>query len=100
MASARTQDATAKGFAVASTVNSFLLPLAAALHFNVAFWILVATNFALFHAIWVSQLIRLKSWKRVDWGWHLFRWPLVAFALLGNLSLALWGSQLLGVFPS
>jgi len=101
VASARSGIASPKGLARASIANSLLLPVAAALHFNVTFWLLVVTNFLLFHAIWITQL-PFKKWSRVDWGWHVYWWPLplVAFAVLGNLSLAFWEAQLLSVFPS
>ena len=82
--------------------NSLLLPLAAALHYNVAFWVLVLSNFVLMHAIWITQIIRRKSWSSVDRGWHLYRWPLpmVAFALLGLGSYFIWETQLTSVFPA
>jgi len=92
----------AKTFAGASILNSLLLPIAAALHFNVSFWVLGVTNFVLFHAIWLHQLVRLRGWSRVDWGWSIYRWPLalVAFAVAGNLSYILWEAELTSVFPS
>ena len=84
----------AKALPAASIANSLLLPVAAALHFNDAFLVLVVTNFVLMHAIWMVPIfIRNKSWSDVDWGWHVHRWPLplVAFALFGTGSYAFWG---------
>jgi hypothetical protein len=66
-------------------------PAAAALHLDVTFWVLM-------HAVWVTQLVQFGSWKRIDWA--VVKWPLIAFAVLGNLSLFLWEEQLLAVFPS
>lgn len=102
MADSRTDGPSAKALAGASILNSLLLPFAAALHFNVAFWALVVTNFVLFHAIWVTQLVRVKRWDEVNWGWHVYRWPLplVAFSLLGCSSIALWETELMSVFPT
>jgi hypothetical protein len=90
--------AAAKRWARMSVVNSFLLPTTAALHFNVAFWALVMTNFLLMHTVWLSQLVRFRNWQKVDFG--LAKWPLVAFAVLGNLSWLVWDEQLLSSFPS
>ena len=92
----------AKVIAGASIANSLLLPVVAAVHFNIAFWTLVVSNFMLFHAIWVTQLVRLRRWEKVDWGWTIYRWPLalIAFALLGTVSYAIWETQLDSVFPS
>ena len=84
---------------MASIANSLLLPLSAALHLNVTFWILVVTNFLLMHAIWISQVVRVRRWDRADFG-PVFIWSLAAFAVLGNLSLAIWESQLTAIFPN
>lgn len=98
MATNHTESAAAKQWGRASIVNSFLLPVTAALHLDVMFWVLVLTNFVLMHAIWVSQLFRVNSWKRIDWA--PAKWPLIAFAVLGNLTVLLWEERLLAVFPS
>ena len=98
MATTRTENAAAKRWARASIVNSFLLPATAALQFDVTFWVLVFTNFVLIHMVWVAQLVRFNSWKRIDWA--AFKWPLIAFAVLGNLSFFLWEEQLLAASPS
>ena len=81
-----------------SVLNSSLLPITAGFEFNVTFWVLVCTNFVLFHAVWISQIRHLKDWRTLDP--RPFFWALVAFAALGNLSLLLWGRQLLGMFPT
>lgn len=96
------QNASRKALPAASIGNSLLLPLAAAFHLNVAFWVLVVTNFVLMQAIWITQLLRGVKWGRVDWGWRLAFWPvpLVAFGLLGTGSYAIWESQLTSVLPS
>ncbi len=60
---------------------------AAALQLNVTFWVLVVTNFVLMHAIWLVQLARRRNWSAVDFG--LAKWPLIAFAVLGNAALLL-----------
>jgi hypothetical protein len=65
---------------------------------DVTFWVLVVTNFVLMHGVWVTQLAQFNSWKRIDWA--PVKWPLIAFAVLGNLSLFLLEEQLLAVFPS
>ena len=98
MTTAQTENAVAKRWEQASIANSLLLPATAALHLNVTFWVLVLTNFLLMHGVWVAQLMRLRSWKGIDWA--VIRWPLIAFAVLGNFSLLLWQDQLLSVFPS
>ncbi len=98
MATAERDNAIGKQFGWASIANSLLLPLSAALHLNVTFWILVVTNFLLMHAIWISQVVRVRRWDRADFG-PVFRWSLAAFAVLGNLSLAIWESQLTAIFP-
>jgi len=93
----------AKALPVSSITNSILLPVAAALHFNATFWVLVVTNFVLMHAIWILPVaFGHKSWSDVDWGWHLSRWPLplAAFAAFGSGSYAIWGTQLDSVFPN
>ena len=64
---------------------------------DATFWVLVLINFMLMHVVWVTQLVRFSSWKRIDWA--VVKWPLIAFAVLGNLSLFLWEEQLLAVFP-
>ena len=98
------QNASTKALPLASIGNSLLLllPLAAALQFNVAFWVLVGTNFVLMHAIWIGQLLRGATWSSVNWGWRLSLWPLplVAFGLLGTGSYFIWERQLTSVFPS
>jgi hypothetical protein len=83
-------------FARASIVNSLLLLPAAAIQFDVLFWVLVATNFALMHAVWVVPLVRRRGMA----GFRLFTWPLIAFAVMGNGALFLWGDRLLAVFPA
>lgn len=98
MASAETQNATAKLLARASIANSLLLPIVTALQLNVTFWVLVMTNFMLMHAVWVIQLPQSRSGSKVDF--RLVKWPLVAFAVLGNVALLLWGERLLAVFPA
>lgn len=98
IATAERQNRTAERFRWASIANSLLLPVSAALHFNLTFWILIGTNFLLLHGIWISQLIRLRSWDRLSWG-GIFLWPLAAFAVLGNLTMALWENQLTSAFP-
>lgn len=100
VASTETQSATTKQLARASILNSSLLPVAAALQLNVTFWVLVMTNFVLIHAVWLSQLPRSRttSGTRVDFA--LVKRPLVAFAVLGNAALLLWGERLLAVFPA
>ncbi len=98
MASTHMESAAAKRWGRASILNSLLLPAAAALHLDMTFRVLVCTNFVLMHAVWVSQLVRLKGWKRIDWA--VAKWPLIAFAVLGNLSFLLWEEQLLAALPS
>ena len=66
MATAERDNAIGKRFGWASIANSLLLPLSAALHLNVTFWILVVTNFLLMHAIWISQVVRVRRWDRAD----------------------------------
>lgn len=97
MVSAETQSATAKKLARASTVNSLLLPIVAAFRLNVTFWVLVMANFLLLHAVWAVQLPQ-KGRTKVDF--RLVRWPLIAFGVLGNVALLLWGERLLAVFPA
>jgi hypothetical protein len=98
MATAHTTNTGAKRWARASIVNSLLLPATAALQFGVTFWVLVVTNFVLMHAVWISQIRHFRDWRKLDF--RPFFWSLVSFAVLGNLSLLLWGEQLLGVFPT
>lgn len=88
--------AAAKRWARFSVVNSFLLPMAAAFQFNEVFWLLVITNFVLMHAVRISEIGRFREWRTLDF--RPFFWALVAFGVLGNLSLLLWEEQLLGVF--
>jgi len=71
---------TAKRWGRASIVNSLLLLPTAALQFNMLFWVLVVTNFALMHGVWVVPLLR----RRGAVGFRSFGWPLIAFAVLGN----------------
>ena len=75
-----------------SVANSLLLVPIAAFSFDEAFWALVITNFLLMHAIWISQLGHGGNWRKVDFG--ITKWPLVAFAVMGNFSLLVWGDQL------
>jgi hypothetical protein len=98
MAAADTTNSIAKHWGRASIVNSLLLLPAAALHLNVTFWVLVVTNFALMHAVWLDQLVRRREWSAVDF--RLVKWPLLAFALMGNAALLLWGERLFAVFPA
>ena len=102
MISTRPKNAQARGLAAASILNSLLLPVAAASHFNVTFWALVITNFVLMHSIWMTQLPRVKSLRNVDWGGRGSHWPLplLAFGLLGTGSYAIWETELASVFPS
>jgi hypothetical protein len=90
--------AEAKRWATASVVNSVLLPASAALQFDKTFWALVVTNFVLMHMVWIDQLLRSGTWQKVDL--RPFKWPLVAFALLGISSVVLWGHRLATVFSS
>jgi hypothetical protein len=97
MAASKTANS-ARNWGRASIVNSLLLLPAAALQLDVTFWVLGVTNFALMHAIWLDQLVRRKEWAAVDFG--LVKWPLIAFAVLGNGALLLWDERLFGVFPA
>lgn len=97
MASVETKSATAKQLARASIVNSLLLPIAAGFQLNVTFWVLVMANFLLMHAVWVVQLSRRRR-TRIDFG--LVKRPLVAFGVLGNAALLLWGERLFAVFSA
>ena len=90
------ETATGKRWARASIANSLLLLPTAALQFNVVFWVLVVTNFALMHAIWVVPVVR----RRAARDFRPFLSALIAFALLGNGALLMWGDRLLAVFPS
>ena len=98
MASADTQNEAAKQLARASILNSLLLPVVAVLQLNVTFWVLVLTNFVLMHAVWLVQVTQSRSGSRVDF--RLAKWPLIAFALLGNATLLLWSGRLMSVFPA
>ena len=98
MVSAQTENAVAKQWARASIVSSVLLFSAAALHFDVTFWVLVLTNFVFMHAVWVTQLVQRRSWNAVDF--RLAKWPLIAFGVLGNFAVLLWGERLSAVFPA
>jgi len=95
MVASRTDNLVPKRWARASIANSLLLPVAAALHFNLAWWVLVVTNAVLMHAVWVSQLTR-GSWNAIDW--TPFKWPLIACGVLGNFSYFMWEKQLLSAF--
>jgi hypothetical protein len=68
MAAAQRANTTSKHWARASIVNSMLFVAAAALQLNVTFWVLVVTNFALMHAVWLVQLVRRREWSAVDFG--------------------------------
>ena len=94
MGATDTANTAAKLWGRASILNSLLLPAAAALGLDVTFWVLVLTNFVAMHAIWLVQ----KRRGAVDFG--LVKWPLIAFAVLGNAALLVWGERLLAVFPS
>ena len=98
MATAETANTTAKHWGRASIANSLLLLAAAATQLNLTFWVLGVTNFALMHAVWLVQLVRRRDWGEVDF--RLMKWPLIAFAVLGNAALLLWGERLLAVFPA
>lgn len=98
MATAHMEKTPAKRWARASILNSLLLPITAALGFSVTFWVLTCTNFLLFHAVWISQVLASRDWRRFDL--RAFFWSLVAFAVLGNLSMLVWGEQLLAVLPT
>ncbi len=89
---------TAKHWGLASIFNSLMLLAAAALQWDATFWALVMTNFALMHAVWLVQLARHKNWRAVDVS--LLKWPLLAFAVMGNAALLLWGDRLLAVFSA
>lgn len=79
-----------------SFANSLLLVPIAAFGFGEAFWVLVVTNFTLMHAVWISQLGPRGNGRKVDFG--AIKWPLVAFAGMGNFSLFVWGDQLFPIF--
>src|SRR3954451_14028843 len=98
MASTQTGNTSAKNWARASIVNSLLLFAAAVVQLNVTFWVLLVTNFALMHGVWLAQLVRHKHWGAVDF--RAVKWPLIAFGVLGNAALLIWGDRLLTVFPA
>lgn len=69
LSTAETENTSAKHWARASIVNSLLLFTAAALQLNATFWVLVVTNFALLHAVWLVQLVRRRHSGAVDSGY-------------------------------
>ena len=79
-------------------MNSLLLPVTAALGLSVIYWVLAFTNLVLFQAVLISQILGYRNWRRLNV--RPFFWSLVAFAVLGNLSMVVWGEELLAVFPA
>ncbi|MFN2259237.1 MAG: hypothetical protein ABR601_05310 [Parasphingopyxis sp.] len=80
----------AKFFFNASIATSVILPFTAMTERFDIFAAATFLNFALFHMIWLSQILRRDTYETVDFS--VIKAPLIAFAVLGNGSLILFVS--------
>ena len=94
-AAANNETITAKRLGRAGIVNSLLLLPAAALQFDVLFWVLDDELRVDARRVVVPLLRRRNAVS-----FRFFRWPLIAFAVLGNAAILLWGDRLFAAFPA